>query len=164
MHQILAHSEEFRCVKCGKLLAKKNGSPLSLEIKCLRCGSINSIFKAMKDQVIITDKTGKILYFNELLEEVTGFSAEEALGKTPALWGGQMSDDFYKEMWDIVLNKKRSVVALVTNKRKDGVFYDAMLRISPIRDAQGDVQLLVGIETVITDNSQKHINNEIAPE
>jgi hypothetical protein len=37
-------SEEFRCIKCNKLLARKNmEGKISGQIKCTRCGTVNEI-------------------------------------------------------------------------------------------------------------------------
>ena len=43
---------ELRCSECDKLLAKKGDT---YEIKCTRCGTVNSIFKGIDEQVVITD-------------------------------------------------------------------------------------------------------------
>ncbi len=136
-----------RCVKCGKLLAKEEGS--AYEIKCLRCGTTNSIFTKLKDQVIVTDLTGKILYVNGMLEEITGYKLEEVLGKTPAIWGGQMPKAFYEEMWRLLLEEKNSVLAKITNRHKSGRLYNALLKISPIYDTSNKIQFFIGIESVM---------------
>ena len=142
-------SEEFRCSDCGKLLAINNESDLTLSIKCTRCGSLNSIFKGVTEQVIITDKDGLIVYANSMVESNTGYSLQEILGKKPSLWGGQMSKEFYKEMWRVIKVEKKSVAVEVRNKKKDGTFYNAKLRISAVFGIDNEVKMFVGIETVI---------------
>lgn len=38
------HVNLFRCILCGKLLAKSNGrGVLAAEIKCPRCGELNEV-------------------------------------------------------------------------------------------------------------------------
>ncbi len=145
--------QELRCHKCGKLLAKNDVKQSNLEIKCIRCGAFNSIFKYINDQVIITDSEGVILYANNVLQEVTGYSIEEVVGRTPALWGGQMSDVFYKNMWNEIKTQKKPIVVKVTNKRKDGTLYNATLRISPVFDTEGRIQFYVGMENIINSES-----------
>jgi PAS domain S-box-containing protein len=141
--------KETRCFKCGKLLAKQKFGQDSLEIKCIRCGALNLIFKDLKDQVIITDVNGTILYANSLVESVTGYSMREIIGQKPSLWGNQMSQVFYKKMWRMIKLKKQPVVVKLTNKKKDGTLYDAILRISPVFDTAGDIHMFVGMETLI---------------
>ena len=108
------------------------------------------IFDYIKDQVVITNPDGVILYANSVTEEITGYKLSEIIGKKPTLWGGQMPKIFYKTMWKKIAEEKKSIRVLVTNKRKDGKLYDALLHISPILDTDGKVQMYVGIETVLS--------------
>ncbi len=143
----------FRCKKCGKLLTE--GSEHKIDIRCGRCGTLNRILEKMKEQVIITDKQGIILYVNQEVEHITGYAITEVLGKKPSLWGGQMPKEFYAEMWAKLIQKKEGVMTRVTNKKKTGELYNAMLRISPVLDTQGDIRFLVGIESVVAPEDKK---------
>lgn len=140
---------EFRCFSCGKLLAKNNKIKESFEVKCVRCGTLNSIFNGITEQIVITDPNGVILYTNSSLESITGYKLHEVLGKTPAVWGGQMSKDFYKKLWTKVKTKKQTVLVKVKNKKKNGTFYKAKLKISPVFNVKNQLCMLVGIETVV---------------
>lgn len=141
--------EEIRCHCCRKLLARGVEGIKTFEIKCSRCGTINSLFRNIPDQVVITDYDGVIIYANENIKNVTGYEIHEIIGKRPSLWGGQMSKEFYKELWKVIKTDKKSVLVRVKNKRKDGTIYDAHLRISPVLDTQGNIQVFIGIETII---------------
>ena len=110
----------------------------------------SSTFDYIKDQVVITNPDGVIIYANAIVEELTGYKLSEVIGKKPSLWGGQMPKEFYKTMWDKISKEKKSIRVLVTNKRKDGKLYDALLHISPILDTEGKVQMYVGIETLLS--------------
>lgn len=138
---------ELRCLSCDKLLAKEGKSNGRLEIKCRRCGTLNSVMEEMEEQVIVTDAEGKILYVNSSLEKITGYSIKEVIGKTPGVWGGLMSDKFYEQMWKVIKDDKRALSTTVTNKRKDGKTYKALLKISPITNGEDEVIMFVGIET-----------------
>lgn len=98
------------------------------------------------DHMIITDADGKILYANAAAEDLTGFSEKEMTGKTPALWGGQMSKDFYQEFWDTIRLHKAVFEGEVTNKRKDGKRYRAHIRVAPILDQDKRVMYFIGVE------------------
>lgn len=144
---------KHRCLGCGKLLAIQNLENLGFDIKCLRCGKLNTLFHKMEDQLIITDEHGKILFANDEVSKITGFGIEEIIGKTPGIWGGQMSKEFYQEMWRLISVEKKSIIAKVHNKHKSGSEYDAMLRISPIQDTNGNIKFFVGIETIVKKDS-----------
>lgn len=148
-------SVAHRCIKCHKLLAKGEIDSPHIEIKCGRCKHINFFFEKDPDQVVITDKEGKILYVNQSMEKVTGFLVDEMIGQTPALWGKQMPTDFYKDMWDKIKNKKELLITEIKNKKKDGTFYTAKLRISPILDKDGKVEFFIGTETVLQMSQKK---------
>jgi PAS domain S-box-containing protein len=143
------NTHELRCRSCKKLLAKKRDLISNYEIKCIRCGTLNFVFSDNKDQIILTDPDGIILYANDLLETVTGYSLKEVLGQKPSVWGGLMPKSFYKEMWINIKDKKKSIQVEVKNKRKNGELYDAQLTISPILDTKGEIKFFIGIETLI---------------
>ena len=141
--------KDMRCSICGKLFAKIDKGHHVIEIKCARCGAINSFFQKMTDQVMITDPNGVILYVNPTLEEETQYSSEELIGKRPSVWGNQMPKEFYKKIWQKIKKQKIPVFVKLKNKRKDGTTYNATLRITPVLDAAGEILLFVGTETII---------------
>lgn len=100
---------EIRCKKCNKLVAKMV-KPHCYELKCSRCGTLNFVFGEMLEQVIITDSEGRIVYMNKAVEDATGFSIIESIGKKPSqLWGGEMDLEFYQNMWKVMLEDKKSI-------------------------------------------------------
>ena len=141
--------KEYRCRKCQKLLGIENYKVASLEIKCLRCGLLNTLFNNYDQPVFITDKNGVILFMNEQVEQMTGYTFKDVVGKTPAVWGKQMQQGFYKKLWDDILNKKKSVAVRLTNRHKNGSILPVILRISPILNEKGDVEFFLGLETLL---------------
>lgn len=111
------------------------------------------------NHTVITDPDGRVLYANKAAENLTGFSVREMLGKTPALWGKQMSREFYESFWHALKQEKRSYLGEVTNRRKDGTRYLASINASPILDSKGRVKFFVGIERDIT--AERQHQNEI---
>jgi PAS domain S-box-containing protein len=144
--------KHHRCHTCNKLLAIENFILPSFDIKCARCGEVNSILKDVERQVLITDEVGTILYVNREVEKVTGYSAKEILGSRPSLWGKQMSPAFYKDLWDQILVQKKAVAVEMTNRNKNGNLYKVVLRISPILNDKSEVEFFLGIETVLRDS------------
>jgi len=135
-------------MKCGKLLAK-NLARGHLEIKCLRCGTLNYTLEKMTQQVIITDPDGKILYINKATEDATGYSMYEAIKKKPSnLWGKQMPEKFYKKLWKTIKTDKKAYQISLTNKKKTGELYDVIMTISPIFNTSGSIIFYIGIEMI----------------
>ncbi len=106
------------------------------------------------DHMILTDKTGKIIYANKMCQEITGYSYDEIIGKNPSLWGGQMDKEYYKTMWETIAIKKQRFGGEIINKRKDGRLYEASVRIIPVLDDNGDVKFFVGIERDISEEKE----------
>lgn len=103
------------------------------------------------DHIVITDKEGNILYSNPSVERITGYSIQETLGtKAGKLWGGQMTKDFYEDMWTTIKINKKVYKSEITNLRKDGSPYFAEISISPILDENKDVIFYVSIQRDIT--------------
>lgn len=149
-HSLQSNSAyELRCRFCDKLLGKHAVHKASIEIKCVRCGNINSILDDAGTVVIITGRDGNIIYANEQVEPVTGYKVEEVLGKTPAIWGKQMSEEFYRQLWEDISVKKRAVTVNLTNKKKDGSIYQCVNRISPILNEAGEVKYFLGIQSIV---------------
>lgn len=98
------------------------------------------------DHVIITDGEGVILYANAAAEKMTGFNRVEMQGKTPALWGRQMSREFYADFWDTIRLKKKVFEGTVTNRRKNGETYQANIRVTPVLDDKKRVLYFIGTE------------------
>lgn len=102
------------------------------------------------DHVVITDANGVILYANKAAELTTGYTRKEILGNTPALWGKQMPPEFYRNMWHVIKEQRKSFYGEITNKRKDGQLYIAEAHISPLFDERGDLYGFVGVERDVT--------------
>ena len=144
---------EVRCSQCDKLLAKIDVREGALTIKCLRCGELNSILCSEEVLIVIMGLEGTILYINNAVVEVTGYTVSEILGNKPSLWNSHMSEDFYIKMWNRIKDDKQPFRGIVTNRRKDGSLYEATLHISPVFDARKDIGMLVAVEVVLKSNS-----------
>lgn len=98
------------------------------------------------DHMVITDVDGKILYANTAAEKLTGYTRIEMQGKTPALWGRQMSREFYEDFWDLIRRQKKPFEGIVKNKRKDGTLYQAEVRVTPVLDDKKRILYFIGVE------------------
>jgi len=89
------------------------------------------------DTVVITDRNGTIEYVNPAFEANTGYSRTEAVGHKPnILKSGQHPQEFYKKMWETILNG-HVYKDTVINRAKDGSLYYEYKTITPLYDQQG---------------------------
>lgn len=91
------------------------------------------------EAIIMTDRTGTILYVNPAFEMTTGFTREEALGRNPRiLKSGHHDDQFYDAMWQTI-SSGNVWRGEFTNRKKDATLYEAKATISPIKDDKNDI-------------------------
>ncbi len=98
------------------------------------------------DSVMITDRSGTLQFVNRAFTTITGYSEEEALGRTPGiLKSGEQDDAFYRDMWATISSGKPWTSRLV-DRRKDGSFFPAELSISPVKKKDGEISHFIGIK------------------
>ena len=106
--------------------------------------------------IYITDPAAHIEYVNPAFEEITGYPAAEAIGKTPRiLKSGEMDEQYYEEMWEALLSGSEWEEEVI-NRRKSGEVYTAHQTISPITDGSGTIEAFVAIQTDITERKELH--------
>lgn len=93
-----------------------------------------AVFKYASEAIMITDANNKIETVNPAFCHISGFSAEEVLGKSPnILNSGKHDSHFYQKMWQS-LEQENSWQGEIWNKRKNGEIYPEFLAISVVRD------------------------------
>ena len=101
--------------------------------------------------VVVTDKDGTIEYVNLRLSEVTGYSAEEAIGQNPSvIKSSDLFEFYYKELWDTILADK-VWRGEFRNKRKNGEEFWESASISPIKNEEGAITHFVAVKKDITE-------------
>ena len=89
--------------------------------------------------VMITDSDGVIQRVNPAFTRLTGYTPEEAVGRTPALLSsGRQGPEFYDELWRS-LKERGHWEGELWNRRRSGEIYPQFLSIVAIRDEEGQV-------------------------
>ncbi len=92
-----------------------------------------------QDAMIITDANQVIIKVNRAFTRVTGYSAEEAIGQTPALLkSGHQDAQFYQAMWED-LARDGYWQSEIWNRRKSGDVYPERITITAVNDAEGNI-------------------------
>jgi diguanylate cyclase (GGDEF)-like protein/PAS domain S-box-containing protein len=111
------------------------------------------------DAIMITDANNKILKVNEAFQKISGYSAEEVIGKTPRIMSsGRHDEEFYNDMWSELLNRG-SWLGEVWDRRKNGEIYPKWLAITAVKNESGETTEYVAIFSDIT--SRKKAEDEI---
>jgi PAS domain S-box-containing protein len=106
------------------------------------------------EDIVITDPDGVIEYVNPSFEFTTGFTKEEAVGKTcRILNGGAQDAEFYKGMWDTIRSGERWK-GRFRNRTRDGRLILQDANIAPITDASGAIAGYVSVRADITEHAE----------
>lgn len=107
-----------------------------------------------QEGMMITDTKHRILRVNNAFTEVTGYTAEEAVGNTPSmLSSGRHEHEFYERMMQ-ELQSNNVWQGEIWNQRKNGEIYPEWLTITAVTNPNGDVTNYVGAFTDITQRKQ----------
>ncbi|TAK60678.1 EAL domain-containing protein [Methylobacter sp.] len=110
-----------------------------------------------QEGIIVTDADNNILRVNKSFTQLTGYSADEVIGK-PAdiLRSGRQDSAFYAAMWESI-NHEKYWQGEIWNKKKNGVIFPGWLCVTAITNPEGLITNYVG---TFTDISQRKADEE----
>ncbi|PKG77717.1 hypothetical protein CXF80_04985 [Shewanella sp. Actino-trap-3] len=141
-------TSSFSAIKQSRLLAeqKKTEEKLQLSFR---------VFSDTHEGIIITDAQQHIVDVNPAFSQITGYSREDIIGKTPAiLRSGKHSPQFYSAMWQTV-SEHGYWLGEVWNRTKQGQLYAELLTISSLTNEHDEVTHYVGMFSDITSSKQQ---------
>lgn len=104
--------------------------------------------------MMITDASNTIIAVNPAFTDITGYSEDEIVGKTPrTLQSGQQDAAFYQAMWR-ALSSDGHWRGEIKNRRKDGEIYTESLVINTIYDQDGMVSRRIALFSNITEKKK----------
>lgn len=112
---------------------------------------------ASNNGIVISDMQNPqqpLIYCNPAFEQLTGYNSAEILGRNCRFLQGADTDPAMVEELRICIREQRDGMVTLKNYRKDGTFFWNELRISPVRDANGQVTHYIGVQNDITERKQ----------
>ncbi len=110
--------------------------------------------EAAANGIIITDRNGTIRWANPAFTRLTGYTAEEVVGRNPRiLRSGQHDQAFYRNLWDTILSGSVWQGEMV-NRRKDGSLYTEEQTIAPVLDQRGAMAHFIAIKQDVTEHKR----------
>lgn len=116
-----------------------------------RLNKLSAAVEQSSDSIVITDLDARIEYVNQAFTDITGFSANEVLGRNPkVLASGNTPQSTYEAMWS-ALTQGKIWQGELYNRRKDGSEYREWATISPLRDDDGNITHYLASKQNITE-------------
>ncbi|NOS85734.1 MAG: PAS domain S-box protein [Ignavibacteria bacterium] len=107
------------------------------------------------NSIVITNSKYEIEYVNPYFTELTGYSADEVMGKNPRiLQSGQTKQEVYEDLWK-TLEKGETWHGEFLNLKKNGELYWEAAAIGPITDAEGNCTHYIAIKQDITEKKKQ---------
>ncbi|MBP1619416.1 MAG: response receiver sensor protein serine/threonine phosphatase, family [Acidobacteria bacterium] len=113
---------------------------------------LSSAVEQAADSVFITDRAGVIGYVNPAFEATTGYSREEAVGRTPAiLRSGLQPPEYYASLWATITGGE-PFKGTVINRKRSGEHFYAEQTITPMKDVStGEITHFVSVMRDMTE-------------
>ena len=117
---------------------------------------LSILARSTTNNVIYTDKDGKITWVNKHFEESTGYFLDEIIGKTPGsfLIGKDTDPEKTHELRTAILNKKACDTTML-NYKKNGVPFIVNIKLIPIFNDTGELVNFVSIQEDITETEKQ---------
>jgi two-component system, cell cycle sensor histidine kinase and response regulator CckA len=115
----------------------------------------SAALNAAANAITITDREGRIEWVNPAFTKLTGYTAEESLGRNPRelVRSGQHDQAFYSNLWETILAGRVWRGELI-NRHKDGTLYTESETITPVLDEQGQIGHFIAIKEDITERKR----------
>lgn len=95
--------------------------------------NIENLFESMDyEAIIVTDKDQKIIWVNDGFSEMTGYSTQFAIKKTPRFLQGNQTKEATKNRIRFKIKQHKPFSEVIVNHRKDGTTYKCKVNIIPL--------------------------------
>jgi diguanylate cyclase (GGDEF)-like protein/PAS domain S-box-containing protein len=120
---------------------------------------LSAAMGAAASAVAVSDAKGTCLWVNPAFTQITGYAADEIVGRSLSLLKSGVHDAaFYRGLWRTILAGDVWRGEIV-NRHRSGRLYTEEMTIAPVRDASGALAHFVAVKQDVTD--RKHIEAEL---
>lgn len=112
---------------------------------------LSSITENVSDSIVATDLNFNVIYINKAVEKLYGYTSDELIGKHySVLWTNDESYSLFHIIAD-VLKTQDSWEGVMQNIQKNGLQFTCKVKITPVKNQEGEIISYVGIQHDITD-------------
>lgn len=131
---------------------------------------LESVITNTTDAVLITDADlmdepgPHIIYVNDAFTKMTGYTAEEIIGKTPRILQGPKSDKKELERLSNAMRNFEPCEITIINYKKNGEEFWVNFSVSPVADDTGRHAHLIAIERDVTGHKEIELQKDLLAE
>nr|WP_315400570.1 EAL domain-containing protein [uncultured Duganella sp.] len=120
----------------------------------------SKVYEATQDAIVVTDREARIVAANPAFTQISGYAAEEVIGKNVVmLHAGEQDAAAFEQMLQSVMNTGLWSGEIMA-RRKNGETYPGLLSASVVRDDAGQVVNHVAVFMDITERkAEQHLIN-----
>ncbi|WP_316821731.1 PAS domain-containing protein [Pedobacter gandavensis] len=118
---------------------------------------LESVVVNTTDGILITDtnfSNPKIIYVNNALSKMSGYSKQELLGQSPGILHGKNFQQAGIKILEKAIQLKNYCTVDLINYRKSGQEYDVNVSVSPVFDRQGALTHWISIQRDVTSHKR----------
>jgi len=139
------------------VMAARLGTALESAVQQEWLTLLDAALGGVDNAVFITDANASVLWVNRAFIQLSGYSSDEILGKTPKLFSSGVQDaDFYQLFWQTI-KAGGTWHSDIVNARRDGSRYTVRQTVTPLRNGDEQVTHFVAI---LEDISQRKLEEE----
>ena len=114
----------------------------------------SAALESTANAIVIADRAGDVIWVNPAFTRLTGYSAQEIVGRNPRLLkSGKHDQAFYQNLWETIL-AGRVWHAEMVNRRKDASLYTEENTITPVLDPRGEITHFIAVKQDITERKE----------
>ncbi len=108
---------------------------------------LDALVEISFDSMMITEATsGNIVYVNDAFTDLTGYSAEDVLGKSPSLLQGSETDESVLQRLHADMAAGHAFEGKAVNYRKDDSTFTMWWRVMPVTGSSGQPAYFVAAQ------------------
>jgi diguanylate cyclase (GGDEF)-like protein/PAS domain S-box-containing protein len=118
-------------------------SSYDVDVLAQRLRALETVMAKSSEAIIISDCDNRIVEVNAAFTQLTGYTADEAIGRNPNLLSsGKMNRTDYAMLWETLLHQGQWQGEM-WDRAKDGSLYPKWITITVVRDPDGSIRNFV---------------------
>ncbi|WP_292455262.1 EAL domain-containing protein [Methylibium sp.] len=142
-----------------ELVERQQATELRLQQSLATLRLRDRALSTISQGVSIADAAGRTTYMNRACEEITGYCAEEMIGRTAGMLQGSGTSPEMRQALRTAIADAVPFHGEVLNYRKDGTTFWNELSVTPVFDTQGRATQSVGVMRDVT--ARRHADAEL---